>query len=161
MTPVDRTWGLGLEVNHTWQRDFEGGFGIADYEITTGHVSAYLELGNNFELQVDAGRYLANDWGSTITLERVFNNGWRVGAFATFTDVSFEDFGEGSFDKGIVVEIPVNWAVGNSTRRSANGLLRPIQRDGGARLHVSGRLHDLVRDYHQPRLEDTQGVLWR
>jgi hypothetical protein len=159
--PVNRNYGFGIEVNHTWQRDYDGGLGLQDYDITTGHVSAYLDVGDDFEVQVDAGRYLAGDWGATLSVERTFNNGWRVGAFATLTDVEFDDFGEGSFDKGITLEIPLGWAIGTATRDATTATLRPLLRDGGARLELDGRLHDIVTDYHQPRLEETQGVLWR
>ena len=39
--------------------------------------------------------------GVTIDLSRSFVNGTKFGVFASFTDVSTEQFGEGSFDKGI------------------------------------------------------------
>lgn len=159
--PAASRLGLGLEVNHVWARDFDGGFGLRDYNITTGHVSAYYRLNDDFDLQVDAGRYLAGDWGATVRLDRTFENGWRVGAYATFTDVPFESFGEGSFDKGIEIEIPLAWFLGTSNRRTADVSLQPVLRDGGARLDVDGRLHDLVIDYTRPRLEDTEAMVWR
>lgn len=159
--PATSRLGLGVEVNHVWARDYDGGFGLRDYSVTTGHVSAYYRLNDDFNLQVDAGRYLAGDWGTTIQLDRTFNNGWRVGAFATFTDVSFESFGEGSFDKGIELEIPLAWFTGSSNTRTLSSTIRPIQRDGGARLGVQGRLHDLVIDYSRPQLEETEAMVWR
>lgn len=152
---------FGLEVNHVWRRDFDGGFGVQDYDVTTGHVSAYIDLGNDFEAQLDLGRYLAGDWGGTFALERTFDNGWRVGAFATLTDVSFEEFGEGSFDKGITLTVPLHWLTGTQTRREGGGTIRPLWRDGGARLDVDGRLYDLVSDYQRPNLVETEGTLWR
>jgi len=159
--PVDSRLGLGVEVNHVWQREFDGGLGLQDYNVTMGHVSAYYALGEDFEAQIDVGRYLAGDLGATLRLERVFDNGWRVGAFATFTDVSFDDFGEGSFDKGITLDIPLGWAAGTSTRENIAATVRPVLRDGGATLNVDGRLNPLVMDYHQPRLDDTRGMVWR
>jgi hypothetical protein len=159
--PVDSRLGLGIEVNHVRQRDFDGGFGLRDYEVTMGHVSAYLDLGQDFAAQIDAGRYLAGDYGATVRLERVFDNGWRVGAFATLTDVSFDDFGEGSFDKGITLEIPLGWTAGTETRANLGATVRPVLRDGGATLNIDGRLNALVTDYHRPRLEDTRGLVWR
>lgn len=159
--PVDSRLGLGVEVNHVWQRDFDGGLGLRDYDVTMGHVSAYYDLGENFAAQLDVGRYLAGDFGATVSLERVFGNGWRVGAFATITDVSFADFGEGSFDKGITLQIPLGYIAGNATRDTVGATLRPLLRDGGAPLSVEGRLNDLVADYHRNRFEDTRGMIWR
>lgn len=159
--PASSRLGLGLEVNHVWARDYDGGFGVRDYSVTSGHVSAYYRLTENYDAQLDVGRYLAGDWGATVTLDRTFDNGWSVGAFATFTDVSFENFGEGSFDKGITLEIPLAWFTGNSTRTNTSATIRPLLRDGGARLNVEGRLHDLVIDYTQPHLAETEAMIWR
>jgi hypothetical protein len=159
--PAASRLGLGVELNHVWARDYDGGLGLRDYSVTSGHVSAYYRLNDDFDLQVDAGRYLAGDWGTTIALDRTFNNGWRVGAFATFTDVSFESFGEGSFDKGIVLEIPLDWFIGTSDTSTVTRTIRPILRDGGARVGVQGRLHGLVSDYTRPMLEETGAMIWR
>lgn len=159
--PVDTRLGLGLEVNHVRQRDFNQLLGLQDYSVTTGHLSAYYDLGAGYDLQVDLGRYLAGDWGATFSLDRTFSNGWTIGAFATLTDTSFEDFGEGSFDKGVRLTIPIGWFLGTSSRGEQQVAFRPIQRDGGARLSVPNRLHGLVQDYHQPSLDESWGHIWR
>jgi len=162
--PVNSRIAVGAEMNWVRQRDFDQLLGFRDYSIATGHVSGYWEMDNGLYGQIDAGRYLAGDWGATFRLDREFGNGWRVGAYATFTDVSFDDFGEGSFDKGIVMTIPLESLVGRPvkrTRRKATVAIRPLLRDGGARLHVSGRLYENVRDYHDPGLQETWGRFWR
>jgi hypothetical protein len=159
--PVDSRIGFGVEVNHVQQRDFDQLFGLQDYEITTGHASAYFTLANEYNMQIDVGRYLAGDWGATLSVDRTFDNGWSVGAFATLTDVSFDDFGEGSFDKGIRLNIPLSWFIGQSTRTEQAFTIRPILRDGGARLVVRNRLQGLVRDYQAPSLDDQWGRFWR
>ena len=152
---------MGAEVNHVKQRDFDMRFGFQDYEIATGHVSAYYAFGNGFHGQLDVGRYLAGDWGGTVTLDREFKNGIKVGAFFTLTDVSFEDFGEGSFDKGIKVEIPLDFITGEPSLNGFGQTIRTVQRDGGARLNVRNRLYDLTRGYRAPSIEDQWGKFWR
>jgi hypothetical protein len=152
---------LGIEINYAKQREFDLGFGFQDYDVVTGHVSAYYTLGGGYNVQVDAGRYLAGDIGATLTVTREFANGWRIGAFATKTDVSAEDFGEGSFDKGIRVVIPLNWVTGQPTQARVSTTIRPVQRDGGARLDVDGRLYDIVRGVHEPALDQQWGRFWR
>jgi hypothetical protein len=97
----------------------------------------------------------------TLTLDREFANGWKVGAFATLTDMPFETFGEGSFDKGIRIQIPFAWLTGGATRKTYATTLRPLLRDGGARLEVEGRLYNTVRDYHASRLDDQWGRFWQ
>ncbi|SLN74214.1 hypothetical protein ROJ8625_04025 [Roseivivax jejudonensis] len=159
--PVDSKLGFGIEANYVKQRDFEMLFDFRDYEVGTGHVSAYYDFDNAFRGQVDVGKYLAGDWGTTLTLEREFENGWKVGGFATFTEVSADEFGEGSFDKGITLTIPIGWVSGQPTKDTFSTAIRPVQRDGGARLDVADRLYPLVRDSHETELEDGWGRFWR
>lgn len=159
--PVDQRWALGMEVNYARQRDFDAGFGFQDYDVVTGHGSLYLDLGGGYVGQVDVGRYLAGDWGTTLSFDRTFDNGWSVGAYATFTDVGFDDFGEGSFDKGLRLEVPLSWFAGTSTRQKSNFTIQPITRDGGARLNVRNRLYGLVSDYHRYEMHDEWGRFWR
>ncbi|UXU75001.1 MULTISPECIES: YjbH domain-containing protein [unclassified Paracoccus (in: a-proteobacteria)] len=159
--PADSPLAFGAEINRVRKRDFEDVFGFRDYEVTTGHVSAYYEFANGFTAQLDVGKYLAGDKGATVTLTREFANGWRIGAYATKTDLSAEEFGEGSFDKGITMSIPVSWATGTPTRDRAGTTLRSLSRDGGARVNVNGRLYDKVRDAQSVKLYQGWGDFWR
>lgn len=161
--PVEQDWGLGLELNHVWQRDFDDfiGFDYYDYDVTTGHASLYWDTGyKGIEAQIDAGRYLAKDWGATFSLTRYFPNGWSVGAFATLTDVTEDDFGEGSFDKGITLTIPLRWATPFETRQKIDGSLRSLSSDGGARLNIANRLYPIIREQDAARLERNWGAFW-
>lgn len=161
--PVDSKLALGAELNYSKQRNTDGMFGFDeyDYDIVTGHVSAYYDFGNGYLGQIDVGRYLAGDVGATISFDRVFVNGWRFGAFATLTDVSSAEFGDGSFDKGIRFSIPLSWALGNQSNSSFGTSLRNGAGDGGARLEVDGRLYDSIRDYHGGALDTEWGRVWR
>nr|WP_180888002.1 YjbH domain-containing protein [Ruegeria sp. THAF57] len=159
--PTDSRLALGVEANYVAQRDFDVLFGFQDYSVATGHVSAYYDLPGEFHAQVDAGRYLAGDYGATFTLDREFNNGFTVGAFFTLTDVSFEDFGEGSFDKGVRLEIPVSWLTGRPSRNKLSQTIRPVLRDGGARLHVRNRLYEVTREARSQQLSRGWGRFWR
>ncbi|AXC49658.1 YjbH domain-containing protein [Paracoccus suum] len=159
--PADSNLALGAEINKVRKRDYEGKFGFQDYEVTTGHVSAYYDFQNGFVGQIDAGKYLAGDKGATVTLTREFANGWRVGAFATKTNMSAEDFGEGSFDKGITLQIPVAWATGQPSRQTVGGNINSLSRDGGQRVKVDGRLYGTVRDSSAAGLNQGWGKFWR
>jgi Exopolysaccharide biosynthesis protein YbjH len=161
--PVDSQLALGAELNYTKQRDTDGGLGLSeyDYDVVTGYLSAYYDFGNGYLGQLDVGRYLAGDVGATISVDRVFANGWRVGAFATVTDVSADEFGAGGFDKGVRFSIPFNWALGTETRRGFGMTLRPKGGDGGARVEVDDRLYDSIREYHTDGLDPDWGRVWR
>ncbi|WBU60794.1 YjbH domain-containing protein [Paracoccus albus] len=159
--PVDSRLALGAEVNRVRKRDFDQLFSFRDYEVTTGHVSAYYDFGGGIWGQVDIGKYLAGDKGATVEINREFENGWRVGAYATKTDMSEEEFGEGSFDKGVRLSIPVSWATGQPSTNRVGGTIRSLSRDGGSRLRVDGRLYDKVRESHTGNLYDGWGKFWR
>jgi hypothetical protein len=166
--PVDSRLAFGAEVNYLQPRDFDQQFGLRS-RVTpggtipefSGHVSAYYDFGNGFHGQLDMGRYLAGDWGATIALDREFANGWRIGAFATQTDVSARQFGEGSFDKGIRFTVPLSWILGKPTTQKATAVIRPLTRDGGQRVDINGRLYDTVRGAHRPEIAKSWGKYWR
>ncbi len=166
--PVDSRIALGAELNYVQPRDFDQRFGLRSRSGPggvipewNGHASAYYDIGHGFHGQLDVGRYLAGDYGATVSLDRVFANGWSVGAYATKTDVSSATFGEGSFDKGIRIEIPLAWGIGTPTMQTSKTTLRSLSRDGGARLEVDGRLYDSIKETHAPSLAKTWGRFWR
>lgn len=158
--PVGSPLALGAEINYVRQRDFDQRFGFQNYSVATGHLSAYYEFGPGLVATVDAGRYLAGDVGATFSVDRTFDNGWAVGGFFTLTNVSAADFGEGSFDKGIRFSIPVNWFLGKPTQNAVGTTIRPIQRDGGQRLDVPGRLYGQVRGAHLRALDAQWARVW-
>ena len=159
--PVNSKIAVGLELNVSRQRAFNQLLGFQSYAVVSGHASTYWDMGNGFSSQLDVGRYLAGDYGATATVDRVFNNGWKVGAYFTLTNVSFSNFGEGSFDKGLQFTIPLAWATGKPTTKKNSFTIIPITRDGGARLSVRNRLFGMVEDYQGDRLKRRWGRFWR
>ena len=159
--PVDSRLAIGAELNYVKQRDYDQMFGLQDYEVATGHLSAYYDFENGFLTQLDIGRYLAGDDGATLTVEREFKNGFKIGAYATLTNVSAEDFGEGSFDKGLKFTVPLEMLFGSPSRYPASSTIQSLSRDGGARLDVSDRLYDYIRTDHKVEIEEGWGRFWR
>ena len=126
---------VGLSLAGVKQRNFDRGVGLSDYEVLTGHLSAYWASPfYNFDFASHIGRYLAKDLGVTFEARRTFRNGWQVGLWATFTDVPFDEFGEGSFDKGFYFQVPLDGLFGSRTRSRISTKMRPIQRDGSQQL---------------------------
>lgn len=153
--PQNSDFAFGLEAYYVKQRDFDTRFTFQDYDVVTGHASAYWDTDfYDVDLAVHAGRYLAGDLGATFEASKRLPNGWEIGAFATFTDVSFEDFGEGSFDKGLTFSIPFDWGLPYETRSTANVTLRPVQRDGGQRLNPAIRLFRLTQPASRGDVEE-------
>ncbi len=146
--PFGQRWAIGADLYEAFQRNTDGlfGFGQYNYHVLTGHVSLYVETpwhGTTAVLQV--GRYLAGDYGATLELYRRFDTGVMIGAWATFTNVPFSRFGEGSFDKGIKIVIPTEWVLPFGSASTYEFDIRPIQRDGGQPLNNATTLYDLTQ----------------
>ena len=135
----DLNYALGFEIFEVQKRDYEMRFGTLDYRNLTGHLNFHYRNFRRipFDAKISYGEYLAGDEGITIDLSRSFSNGTKFGIFASFTDVSTEQFGEGSFDKGIYFNIPI---LGNFINYS----WRPLTKDPGAKLIRKNSLHDLL-----------------
>ena len=132
-------YSFGVDVFKVFKRDYDWRFGLLDYENTMATLNFnYRNYGTiPFDMRVSAGEYLAGDVGYTLELSRSFYNGVQFGAFATFTDVTVEQFGEGSFDKGIFFNIPI---YGNLISYT----WRPLTKDPGAKLNRRHTLYGLL-----------------
>jgi len=159
--PVQSTWAVGAEVAYVRQREFDQLFEFQDYETITGHGSVYYAFDNGFHGQLDVGRYLAGDWGATLSVDRGFENGWRFGAFATVTEHSFDGEIDSGVDYGLRVDIPIDFVIGRPTQSTLPLAFGAPERDDGQRLNVDGRLYEGVRDGHFGALDDSWGRFWR
>jgi hypothetical protein len=159
--PYDEPWAAGFNLNHVWQREFDQRFDFQDYDITTGHLTLYYELPfYDIRSKVSVGRYLAGDWGTTLDFSREFANGVRAGAFATFTDVSSAEFGEGRFDKGFYLSLPLDMFFTKSSRQDTTLVFKPLTRDGGQKVRDGRPLYDLVEGSDRDRInKDWSGFL--
>ncbi len=133
--PFKSRLAFGGTLNKVYKRGFERDFKLLDYKTTTGFLSLYYASPfYNYDFAIHIGRYLARDKGATIEMRRTFDNGFSVGAFATFTNVSAADFGEGSFDKGLFFRIPFDSFLPNNQKGFYSTFIRSLQRDGGQKL---------------------------
>lgn len=143
--PLGSRWALGIDANHVQQRGFEQKFSMRDYTISTGHATLYWDTGwNDIKTKISVGQYLAGDRGATLDVSRTFSNGVTMGAWATKTNVSAAQFGEGSFDKGIYVRFPFDMLLLRSSSTAGSFTWQPLLRDGGARLGRSVELYSMT-----------------
>ena len=134
-----KNYAVGFEMFDVRKRDYKLRFGTLDYSNVTAHVNLYYRNYGKipFDAKLSFGEYLAGDVGTTFEISRSFRNGAEFGIFASFTDVSTEDYGEGSFDKGIFFNIPIYKDLVNYT-------WRPLTKDPAAKLLRKNTLHDLL-----------------
>jgi hypothetical protein len=159
--PPHQRWAVGASLYGVQQRAFNRLFGLRDYKVITGHVGLYYAsplYGLDFALY--AGRYLAGDYGATFEIRRHFDNGVEVGVYATLTNVPFHIYGEGSFDKGFIIRIPLDFLAPVNSQRELTLDFTPLTRDGGQRLIDEQTLfYGLQRASERGMLENWQDVL--
>ncbi len=154
--PHGEPWAVGVNLYRAHKRGFERRFGLLDYKVTTGHASFYYDVPYyGIGVAVHAGRYLAGDTGATLELSRTFESGAQVGVWATKTNVSAEQFGEGQFDKGFSIRIPLEVFTGRASRIGLATAFRPLTKDGGQMLGGAGGLYGkLNKDMTDDRLSE-------
>lgn len=141
--PFDSDFAYSIEYNKVKKRAFDGKFDFLEYETYTQHINvAYYHPSTNILAKWSYGKYLAQDKGYTLDLSRRMPSGWTAGIFFSRTNVSAEEFGEGSFDKGFYFTFPLDiFSTGYS--KDVNGFrLRTMTRDGGQKLELGNRLID-------------------
>lgn len=144
----------GVDVNHVRQRDFRQNLAFRDYSVNTGHATMYWDTGwNDTQVNLSVGRYLAGDVGATLEVKRTFPNGVALGIWATKTNVSAAQFGEGSFDKGIYVTVPFDAMLPKSSPGVGAVVWNPLTRDGGARLARQFPLYEMTRQRDRRALQ--------
>tara|TARA_B100000579_G_scaffold437960_1_gene470334 strand:- start:707 stop:2833 length:2127 start_codon:yes stop_codon:yes gene_type:complete len=154
--PIKKRYAFGMSLHRVKQRDYDQRFSFRDYETTTGHLEFYAELPNDVFLQTYFGKYLAGDKGITLDLSRRYESGFVLGIFATKTNLSAEEFGEGSFDKGFYFSIPTKLFYPDFRSGVISFGLHPLTKDGGAFLSQQNQLfgifgetnqHSILRDW--------------
>lgn len=161
---LNSNWAIGADLNLISQRDPESWFGVYeqpnqtggdygnDYVVmdqgSTGFVTAYYMPKWSFLdstlFKVGIGKFLAGDIGTRIDFSKQFDSGVIAGAYASFTDLSSDEYGEGSFTKGFYLSIPFDLMTVRPSGNRANFNWQPITRDGGQVLNKQYHLFDLT-----------------
>ena len=145
--PFDSNLSFGYEYFMVKQRQYDQRLKFKEYEVNTNHISAnYYHPESGLLAKLSHGKYLAGDTGFTIDFSRRTSSGFVAGIFLTRTNVSAEEFGEGSFDKGFYFQIPFNLFSSKQSRDNFNFKYRPMTRDGGQKLEYQNDLVGLIHN---------------
>ncbi|AZL83735.1 YjbH domain-containing protein [Aliivibrio salmonicida] len=167
--PINSRWAVGLDYTYIQQRSPDNWFDFyqddrqyseADgryYNVrsqgTTGHLTGYYMPQWSFLkstlLKVSYGEFLAGDKGYRVDFSKQFDSGVIVGAYASMTDLSAEEFGEGSYTKGFYLSIPYDIMTVKPSKNRAYFDWQPLTRDGGQMLSKENTLFGLT-DARQP-----------
>lgn len=141
--PFKKNTAFSYEYNYIKKRNFNQKLSFSDYKTTTSHINiAHYHTKTNILAKWSYGKYLAGDKGYTIDVSRRMPNGWQAGIWFSNTNVSAEDFGEGSFDKGFYIHIPLSIFSKEYNKNLQAFSLRSMTRDGAQKLELRNRLID-------------------
>ena len=144
---VTKPWFIAANFYWVKQRDFNQRFTFRDYETFTGHIDFFWDTPiEGLSVNLSGGRYLAKDSGITLNISKRFKTGFLLGAFATRTDISFGEFGEGSFDKGIYFSIPLDIISSRHNPNNAKFSWRNLTKDGGQKLMNTLQIQKFLND---------------
>tara|TARA_Y100000746_G_C15461463_1_gene431705 strand:- start:183 stop:2318 length:2136 start_codon:yes stop_codon:yes gene_type:complete len=144
--PFNRKVAFGFSAHRVRQRDYDQRFSLRDYETTTGHAGIYFDLPSDIKSQILIGKYLAGDKGITLDLSRRFKTGFTLGVFASKTNLSAEEFGEGSFDKGFYISVPTQLFYTDHRTGHISFGLHPLTKDGASMLNQHHSLFSILGD---------------
>lgn len=134
---------LSYEYNYVRSRDYDQKFSFSTYKVATNHLNvAHYHPKSNILAKWSYGNYLAGDTGYTLDLSRRMPNGWQAGFWFSNTNVSAEEFGEGSFDKGFYINVPLSIFSKKYRKDMQSFSLRSMTRDGAQKLELRNRLID-------------------
>jgi hypothetical protein len=141
--PFKSNFAFSIEYNNVKKRSFDQKFSFANYRVSTSHLNvAHYHPQSNILTKWSYGKYLAQDRGYTLDISRRLPSGWQAGFWFSNTNVSAAEFGEGSFDKGFYINIPLNLFSKNHVKNIQGFSLRTMTRDGAQKLELRNRLID-------------------
>lgn len=161
--PFNQNWAIGADMTAISQRDPESWFGTFDqatqinpdnssrtYKVidkgSTGFITGYYtpqwDFLSDTLLQVGVGKFLAGDIGTRIDFSKQFKSGVIAGAFVSITDMTTEEYGEGSYTKGFYVSIPFDLMTVKPSSSRGGFTWLPITRDGGQVLNKQYNLFE-------------------
>lgn len=134
----------GFETFFLKKRDYSMRLEFMDYQNTISRANFILtEPQTNIKFKLSYGEYIAGDIGYTFTATKKFNNGVEYSAFFSRTNVPVSLYGEGSFDKGIRVSLPLP-SIFSKKRAISKYEWHPLTKDPAALLIKSVELDEIV-----------------
>lgn len=150
--PHNARWAIGAESFLAFKRDPETSLnlGFNGARLLSGHINGWYDL-PLWDLTMNAkiGRYLAEDVGGTLALQKHFHNGAVLEGYVTVTDQSdFDLFGGTTHaDHGIRLSLPLGGFKNVPRNTSADFTFKPFGRDIGQKLDNPLPLYELTEGF--------------
>jgi len=158
--PVTGNWAIGLEGAAVMKRHYKWlGFTnkIRKLDGTTPHFikfygsQAFLDIYYFFrplhlEFKVQAGQFLAKDWGGRFQVTRQFPSGLRLTLWYMVTNGHDKLNGNRYYDKGFAFAIPLDFFLTKSSRTYIGYAMSAWLRDIGAEAETGKPLYFTLRE---------------
>jgi hypothetical protein len=162
--PIQSHWAIGFEAAVLRKRTYSGvGFTDSIRKLHGYHPSYQRFLGSqaffntyyhfncfDIDLEINTGKFLANDIGSRILLTKTYPSGTAVSIWCTYTNGNDRINGRRYYDKGIEVSIPLDIFYSYSCKKQWKYAISAWLRDVGAISATGKTLYRLIRDERNP-----------
>lgn len=101
--------------------------------------------------KINAGKFLADDFGARFEISRYFPSGLQVGFWYTLTNGNDKINGQTYFDKGVFFSMPLDIVYTKSSRSRWGYGMSPYLRDVGARAYTGTELYDFINQQRQDK----------
>jgi len=150
--PFGKTFAVGADAWLALRRDplMDMHLGLNGDHLLTGHINAWYEFPDrDLTIQARVGRYLAEDFGGTLSLEKRMRNGIRISAFATATDnADFDPFGGTThLYSGIKMSMPLGNIPHVPQGSEARIAVMPFGRDTGQAIDHPLPLYEMTERF--------------
>ena len=150
--PFKSRLALGAEAWKAYKRDpyTDLNLGLTGYSTTTAHLNAYYDVPYyDLTMKAKIGRYLADDIGGQMALQKTFKNGAQLEAFVSYSDQKDFDVLGGSTHghHGLRLTLPLGGY--KYTPSNANIKLRaePFAKDTGQSIQSPLPLYELTQPF--------------
>lgn len=163
--PTQSPWAFGIEAAVLRKRTYSGvGFTDKIRKLHGFHPSYQKFLGSqaffnvyyhidcvDMDIELNNGKFLANDVGSRILLTKTYPSGTEVSIWCTYTNGNDRINGRRYYDKGIEISIPLDIFYSYSSQKRWNYGISAWLRDVGAISETGETLYRLIRDERERR----------
>lgn len=157
--PFNSRFAIGAESWFAFKRDPDTtlNLGFNGDHLLTGHINGWYDLPNwDLTLNAGLGRYLGEDIGGTLGLQKRFHNGAMLEGFVTITDQSdFDLFGGTTHAyNGLRLSLPLGGFEYIPRNTSMEFQTAPFGRDTGQRLVNPLSLYELSENFTARHMEE-------
>lgn len=164
--PFESRWALGAEMWEALKREpsIPLAAGFNGDHLLSGHLNAWYDApGMDLVVGAKLGRYLAEDWGGTLSIQKKFENGATLQGFVTVTDNADPDpFGGTTHAvNGVRLTLPLGGFKHMPRNSSIQLRAEPFGRNSGQSIQNPLPLYDLTEPFSQAHIVRNWGDVAR